>query len=394
MNDLSFLSLSLQKLCKTYIELDTSLPSGDNYPTAIKLLSIFLKDCNFTTETIDIPESVANGPNRQNLIAKRFVGSELPTLLIYSHIDVISAVYENAFNFAVKDGKIFGRGTADQKGGTIAVLSAFEQVKQQRLNYNIMFWATTDEETNQLAQLEYMSDKLDLSSNMVIIDPDTFAGGITVGNLGLAQLEITIHGKSAHSGMSHLGTNAIEQASFLITNFFDTEKKNAESIHSKLKTFPSLGDIPVCGRVNANMISGGSAPNVVPDSCVLTVDCRYIPEADVAAENKALIERLEKFAKSHYLNISIHVKQLIKGGECHHPLTTKFEEIYASISGEHGMYCAMGSTPLAHWAADQNLPHFGLGVIRGDSNIHGLNESAAINDIYQVAKTFARLFNE
>lgn len=116
-----FLTPELILFFKQYIELDTSLSSGENYPKAIDLVEKEIKKCGFRTEKIRVPEKVVGRKNRVNLVARRFVSEDLQTMLIYNHVDVVVADYKDAFEFSIKGGKAFGRGTSGMKGSTVAV---------------------------------------------------------------------------------------------------------------------------------------------------------------------------------------------------------------------------------------------------------------------------------
>ena len=122
------LSEKLLDLFKKYVELDTSLESGENYLAAVQLIEGFIEPLGFKTNIIEIPVSVAGAKNRFNLIAEKFISNDHQTMIIYNHIDTVPADYLNAYKFEIMDGKVFGRGAADQKGGTIAVLSALENL--------------------------------------------------------------------------------------------------------------------------------------------------------------------------------------------------------------------------------------------------------------------------
>lgn len=379
-------SQRLSSLFEKYIRLNTSLPSGEHYPAAISLLRQFLIRCYFETETVEIPESVAGGKNRVHLVAKKFMSAKLPTILIYNHIDTVPATYPNAFKLVIKDGKAYGRGAADHKGSTIAVLDALEKLKKKKLRFNIIFLATTDEETDQSAQLAYITPRLNFPKEASVLDPDTFAGGISVAHLGHLSIELMLKGKSSHSAMSHLGVNAIEQANSFI-GFFLGIKKEFEKKHSKYPPFPFLGLKHVPARCNVNMISGGIAQNVIPETCHITVDCRFIPEDNAAKEKNVLLKRIEEFAKKNSLEYEIKETHLIEGYYSDDQLGHELNAIYKKITGEGGMYCVTGSTPIAQWCKEHKFPHFGIGVVRKESNIHGTNEFAYLKDIENLSLT-------
>lgn len=375
-----------QTFLKKYIELDTSRADGKYYPTAIALLSSYLAEIGFECSTLAMPTSITKLPNRVHLIARKFVAMNLPTLVIYNHIDVVPAQYDTGFTFSYDETKIHGRGACDHKGSTAVIISALERLKQTMLRFNLVFLATTDEETDQKTQLEFLSSKLNLTQNTLIFDPDTFAGGVTVAHLGCLQLDVTIHGKSAHSAASHLGINAIERTQ-LVLQFFADEKKRQEQIKSNIAPFPSSQATAVSARCNVNMIKGGSAVNVIPDICHLSVDYRFVPEQDVQTEKEQIFVRFEKFCHQHQLTCKLESKVQFEGYVSDHPEADTINSIYQQFDTKSGKYCVMGSTPAADWAKQLQLPHFGIGVARGDTRMHSDHEFAYIEDMVSLEKT-------
>lgn len=382
-------SKTLNTLAEAYLSLDTSPADGGNYPAAIKLLGDFLTAVGFETRTVNIPQSVTKLPNRQHLIARRFIDSALPTLLIYNHIDVVPAPYADAFAPRVVGDKLFARGACDHKGSTLAVLSALEKLQKTQLRFNLIFIATTDEETGQLEQLRFLTTKLQLPSNTLVFDPDTLAGGVSVATLGLAQLEVTMHGQSVHSGVSHLGVNAVEQAQQLLA-FFAAEKTRQEQQISKFPSFPSTGIEQICARCNVNMITGGTAPNVVPDTAKLTADYRFIPEQDVAEELKQIQQRLKAFCQKQDLKYSVSVLSFCQSYATEHSEVERLSKVLESLGVDGKAYGVLGSTHAAQWCKELALPHFGVGVARGDTRMHGINEFAYLEDIELLEKVMVQ----
>lgn len=392
MNDLP-LTTAAQSFLKKYIELDTSRPDGKHYQAAISLLSKYLSKIGFECEEIQISEKVAHHPNRVNLIARKFQNKKLPMLVIYNHIDVVPATYPDAFTFHFDKKKIYGRGACDHKGSTAVVLSALEKLKNEELGFNLIFIATTDEETNQKDQLKFLASKLKLPKDSLIFDPDTLAGGVTIAHLGCLQLDVTIHGKSAHSAASHFGINAVEQSAKLL-EFFAKEKRTQEAIKSKYQPFPSLNAKHIVARCNVNTIRGGIAPNVVPDISHLTVDYRFVPEQSVVEEKIGIFKRFEYFCHQEKIETKMEAKAEFEGYSSHHPQMDRLDDIYKKYSKESGQYCVMGSTPAASWAKELGIPHFGIGVARGDTNMHGVGEFAYIEDLISLEKTLVDFFKK
>lgn len=378
------LSDDLKELFKKYIELDTSLVSGENYLDAINLLSDYLKKIGFSCETIEIPENICGNENRYNLIAKKPFFPNLPTILFYNHIDTVPADYPDAFRFRIEDGKAYGRGACDHKGSTISVLSALSKVQESK--YNLIFLATTDEETDQKEQLKYITPLLKLPKDTIVFNLDTDAGCVSAGSLGLLQFELIVKGKSVHSALSHTGINAIE-TSLGLMEFLQKIKKDYEATFSQYETPKTGSSKYACNKLNINMIKSGIAPNVVPDKCTMTVDCRFIPEKDVGQEKEKLFAKINNYCMGNKINYEITNIFTDEGYVTEHPLIDKLNDIYHKISGEGGKYVMMGSSPVSGWTKNLKLPHFGIGVMRVDTNIHGVNEFCYLKDIENLSLT-------
>lgn len=375
---------SVMKLFRQYAELDTSRSDGKYYAAVLDLFEPILQTIGCTTERLPIPESIAGAPNRTHLIARRISDPNLPTLIIYNHIDVVPATYENAFSYIQKNGYVYVRGAADHKGSTIAVIDALQQLHQSgtAVRFNLVFLLTTDEETSQLPQLEYLAQHLSLNpATTFCYDPDTFAGGITTAHLGIYQCKVIAHGKSVHSGMSHMGINAVESLLQLWPTISALKSKYT-GLSSTAVSFPKNGaSESVRSGANATMISGGSAANVIPDFAELQLDFRFAPELDVTAERAWIRTQLNKAIQNSQAEIEIVDGELFEGYACSHAEIDRLETTLTKVSGEHGQYCVQGSTPVASWAKQLGVPHFGLGVARYDSNMHGVNERCKIADM-------------
>lgn len=370
-----------------YLSLDTSISDGRNLLAANTLLAQQLKKIGFSYEIIEIPSHISNNlPHRTNLVAKKIIDSKLPTLLIYNHIDVVPAEYQDAFLPTEKAGKIYARGAADHKGGTVAVIDALTELEHQNLRFNVIFWTTTDEETEQQAQLEYLTPYLDLPKDTIVFDTDTFAGGITIARLGFSTFELEIKGKSAHSAMSNLGKNPIEGAHSIMT-FLLRVKAEFEAKESQFKAFPSSGLKHVVSRCNVTMISSGIAANVIPETATLTVNCRFIPEADTTTEMAHLLKRIKAVAQKE--NVDLKIKNVVtkQGHGSETTFAQELNRIYQKYHPDSDLCCIMGSCDLSGWTYAHHFPHFALGVARGESNVHGEDEHVEIIDILELSAT-------
>jgi len=379
-----------QKWLKRLLELvalDTTNPPGRNYRRAMEMLAPWCQEAGLEVELVEIPEKIAK--DRVNLLAHRRNPGK-PRLLVYSHIDVVPADKDwQPFKPRVVEGKIYGRGVADMKGSLIAFLAAVEAVKNQKLPWDLTLMITTDEETNQRAQVEYLlNQKIDQVKDAVFLFLDSTFGYITVGGLGHLSIKITVHGKSVHSGIAHTGVNAIEKAVPILNALMELKKK-VKSRFSQIPVNPDLGIKTMQAKLNVDVIKGGTKVNIVPDRCEIEIDRRLIPEESVEEAQKEIRQVLEPL--KNQINFDLEFVHSMAGYGQISPAAEKMAQIMKEVIGQGELYGVMGSGDLLAMAADYDWQFVGLGVARDKvSNIHGRNENARLEDIEAVTKVLRR----
>jgi succinyl-diaminopimelate desuccinylase len=164
-----------------------------------------LKLVGFETEKVYVPAEYADGnQERVNLVAHRHEEGK-PHQIFYAHIDVVPAQGWQAFNSRVEDGRIYGRGAADMKGGIVVLLVSLEAVACKPLKYDTSVMITTDEEVGQASQLRYLVRYLQPVAGVFVFILDSSFGYVGIASLGAVQMDIRVNGRSVHSAMSHLG---------------------------------------------------------------------------------------------------------------------------------------------------------------------------------------------
>ncbi len=172
---------------------------------------------------------------------------------------------------AIEDGVLYGRGSADMKGGCAAILLAASRLAAEKIPFSILF--TTDEETT-MKGAEAMAPYVRKNRAVVIAEPTDF--DVVFREKGVYQFSVTTKGKSAHASLPWLGENAVEKMAAVIT---------------ALKQEPvSEKDVAERLTISPNVVSGGSKVNVIPASAKLEVDSRFPPgmtKGDVRREVEA-----------------------------------------------------------------------------------------------------------
>ncbi len=379
------------KILEDLIAIDTSVPPGLNYAEAVDYLQPLFQGAGFESKKIPIPREHAEGrEGRVNLICHRRAPGK-PRLIFYGHIDVVPAKGWDAFHPRVENGKIYGRGAADMKGAIVALLLGLGAVNGKPLRYDTSVMITTDEEISQASQIRYLTQILQPVSGAAFFSLDSSFGHVTIANLGLLHIDIEVKGKSVHSGLSHLGENAVEKANLLVKALLDL-KNEVTQRKSEIDVHPSTGLAKMEAKLNINRIAGGLKVNIVPDQCLISVDRRLIPEENIAEAEKELLDALSSVEGVNWEIGRIH--RIPTAPPCQDPVVDELAEIIKKVTGQAGKFGEMGSGDLPYIVTSEwGAKEFGLGVIRPECNIHGKDEFAYQQDIEDLAKIISQFLS-
>ncbi len=155
------------------------------------------------------------------------------------------------------DGKIYGRGALDMKGPCISMLTAAWKMKEEDIPFTLIF--TTDEEVSMAGAKAVASRKeVREAPAVVVCEPTNFL--VVNQEKGVYQFEIKTKGENAHASMPQIGENAISK---MLPILIDLDKKG------ELDSGPEI--LTCC----VDVVKGGKATNVIPDSCRAEVDVRF-----------------------------------------------------------------------------------------------------------------------
>ncbi len=271
------------QFCQELLKIKSVNPPGDELAAAEYIFRV-LERSGLEVELLN------HSPGRASVISRLRGLGKAPALLFNGHIDTVpvgaEAWLHDPFSGAIADGKIWGRGSADMKGGVAALMMALKILAEARLPLkgDIIFAATAGEETNSLGASAIASRK-DLEPVQVILIPEPSGNELYIAEKGAFWVELTTQGKTAHGSMPDLGRNAVLMMVRLIEEF--------EKLDIPFKSHPLLDGF----SRSVNTIAGGVKTNVVPDSCVATIDMRTVPGQDhrgILGMIETLIKGLER----------------------------------------------------------------------------------------------------
>lgn len=270
--------MELVELAKSLIGFNTEIPPGNEEGCA-RFVHDFLADLHVPGADLRLDRFEAG---RANLVAR--FGPKEPGLLLGGHIDVVPAGDESEwstppFEGVLRGGRLYGRGAADMKTGLAAILKAVEAASKGKMRRGLLLVATAGEEVGFDGLKALYARKLipGGAAKLGVMGEPTMLRPIR-GHKGLADFRITVRGRSGHASRPDLGVNAIEKCASIV---------KALSAWSR-----SLGKAPDrdLGSTLATptMVRGGTKSNVIPDSCELIVDSRWVPKHGTAFVEKGL----------------------------------------------------------------------------------------------------------
>jgi len=221
-------------------------------------------------------------PGREN-IAARLDGEVSPLeggqlILLEAHQDTVpvDGMTIEPWSPVVRDGRLYGRGACDIKGGLTAMLGAVARLAEQRPAGmpTIIMAATVNEEhgysgATALTRLWSEPDSIFPRRPDVAVVAEPTELQVVVAHKGVVRWRLNTQGRATHSSQPHLGVNAI----FKMAPVLQALERY------QLEVARDLGSHPLCGHptLSVGTISGGVSVNTVPDRATIEIDRRLIP---------------------------------------------------------------------------------------------------------------------
>ncbi|MFT4558733.1 MAG: M20 family metallopeptidase, partial [Planctomycetales bacterium] len=236
---------------------------------------------NFFAELGCPHEVIEVTPGRCNVLAKFESPNATQTFLLDAHQDTVpvDGMTIPPFEPTIKDGRIYGRGSSDVKGGMAAMLWAFRRLVLEKPAgaANVIMSCTCDEEAtttgiNDLVRYwqdndgrsKFLSQKPDAA---IVAEPTLL--DVVVAHRGVSRFVISTGGRACHSSDPTQGVNAIYRMARLVSCLEDY----AADLPGRSPAHPLCGP----ATLSVGLISGGASVNVVPDECSIEVDRRLTP---------------------------------------------------------------------------------------------------------------------
>jgi succinyl-diaminopimelate desuccinylase len=379
------------ELCSDLVRIDSENPPGKTSGVIDYIQNIF--------ENFDIPFRRTDLPGGKSNILTTL---EKRPLLLLGHVDVVPAMPEgweyDPFSAKIIDGYLFGRGSADMKGGCAAIITAFigKWIKDRNVPANLCF--VCDEESGGPSGIRHLMKEKLLQPCDCIVAECTPRLHPSIGQKGILRMKIYFSGEPGHGSLyPEAGVSSIEKALDLISHIreinrriypvstdFDQIIKESGKVIVDATGIGPAENILRKVTYNPGIIRGGERVNIIAQKCCLELEMR-IPWGCNPDE---LLEEL----RSICLNDKIEVTELSgptytdKNSDLVAVALKSIQQVYGNIP-----------SPFVQWAATDarflrregfNVIEYGPGEI---NTLHGVNEAVSIEELEKSVEVYKRI---
>ncbi len=230
------------------------------------------------------------GIEKVNLVARtRNNFAEDPELALVCHTDTVpfDPNWSEAIHPVLRDGKVFGRGSCDVKGFLACALEVVSKIESRRLRKPVALVLTSDEEIGCIGA-KYLVRQGVIKSRYMIIGEPTGLAPVRAGK-GYGLAEIVVSGREAHSAFPQQGRSAIRDAARVI--------ERLDTVAEQLASHQNADFDPPFSTVNAGLIQGGSAKNVIAGECRIAFEWRPIPGQPLSLATAILHQILDDLTR-------------------------------------------------------------------------------------------------
>lgn len=334
----------------------------------------------------DIVEPV---PGRQNLLVTTGDGqcSGKPVLLVNGHLDTVPVRPESwqhdPFGGEVYEGRLFGRGAADMKGGLAAAIVALRVCRTlgTELPCEVTFHLVADEELGGRQGTAALLERGLIRAD-ACLDPEPTGMQLCLAERGLMFARVTTQGIPAHGSEPSRGRSAIISAAAI-----------AQVLHDNV--FPQTPH-PLLGTTTCNVgaIRGGSGPNVVPEECELRIDRRILPGDTQDGTVAGIVDRISSLGLTRGADYEIEVETFCEPSEIdeQHPFVGDVAESVQAMTGRPAGRTGLPFTTDARFMRNQlGVPSVVLGP--GDLGVaHTVDEYVDVDALVEAVGVYALLF--
>ncbi|MEG0482426.1 MAG: succinyl-diaminopimelate desuccinylase [Acinetobacter sp.] len=324
-----------------------------------------------------------------NLWARR--GTQEPVFCFAGHTDVVptghlDAWHSDPFLPEIRDGKLYGRGSADMKTALAAMVVASERFVKKHPDHkgSIAFLITSDEEgpsiNGTVKVIETLEARNEKMKWCLVGEPSsthTLGDIVKNGRRGSLNAVLTVKGKQGHVAYPHLAVNPIHIASKAITELCDTVWDHGNEY------------FPATSFQISNIHAGTGATNVVPGTMAVTFNFRYSTEVTADQLKARVLDILDRN------NLEYEIKWTLSGLPFLTPvgeLVNAAKTAIKNVTGTETELSTSGGTSDGRFIAPTGAQVLELGVL--NATIHQINEHVNIDELEPLAEIYEQILIE
>lgn len=292
-------------------------------------------------ETTSHPSFCANRTdfsNSPNIVGVRKGSGGGRSLILNGHVDVVPPGNQedwddDPYSGVVKDGRLYGRGATDMKGGNTAMLLALKCLNDLDISLkgDVIFESVVEEESGGTGTLATIQRGYKADAALI---PEPTNMKVFPKQQGSMWFRLKINGQSAHGGTRYEGVSALEKSIVVIQAIQNLERKRNERI-----TDPLYKTIPIPVPINLGKIEGGDWPSSVPDQVIIEGRMGVIPGEALEEAQQEMADALKSiddaWLKQHPIVLQWFGARWLPGEvSVDHPLLTILQNYYKESCGD------------------------------------------------------------
>jgi len=321
------------------------------------------------------------GTDRFNLVARVSGKKGGPRILLNGHLDTVGVAGMLApFEAREIEGKIYGRGSQDMKGGLAAGVATLLALSQNRERFagEVVLAAVADEEDRSLGTEYFLrhqpqEKRFDFC---IVLEPTDLK--VCTAHKGFAWLEITVYGKAAHGSRPNEGIDAIRQMGRVL--------EQLDQLDNRLQSTP-LHSLLGSGSLHTSLIEGGCEWSSYPDRCVLKYERRTVPpenEATFRNELNVILENLTKSVSLFRAESQLIFSRAPLQQDRKHPFVSQFHRQVVHHFSKLADWGTVSFWTDAALISEAGIPSVVFGP-RG-AGLHSLDEYVVASDVVACSK--------
>ena len=333
----------------------------------------------------------SSDPQRPNVVGRLRGSLGRPVLIYNSHMDTVpigdkTLWTHDPLGAEIIEGKIYGRGAQDMKGGLAAMLEMVAAIRDAhiKLDGDLVLEAVVDEERGGYKGTKWLVDRGITGDFGVVCEGGDLK--LHVCHKGDYGVEIETTGKVAHAAMPEKGINAVHKMISIANALLKIPKK----YQWETRKHDLLGH----SLLNLSVIEGGIQRNMIPNKCRMVVDRRVVPGLETLDDARREIRDVIRDLEKRDRNLKVEIREIIAVEPAEisrdEPIVKAFQSAAKKVMAHELEISGVKGFTDAHWMVnDLGIPTVSFGTWSG--NIHAVDEYTEIQSLVQTGQIYTQV---